>query len=74
MALQSALLAVKHANLSDSHETIRDASVMGYLYVSDVDDVKQRLRILSPAGGTLPRKAIVWGPWEVGAGMGDLVG
>lgn len=74
MALQSALLAIKHANPSDSHETIRDASVIGYLYVSDVDDIKQRLKILSPVGGKLPGKAMIWSSWDIASGMGDFFG
>ena len=74
MALQSALLAIKHANPSDSHETIRDASVIGYLYVSDVEEAKQRLKVLSPVGGRIPNKAIIWSSWDVAAGMGDFFG
>lgn len=73
MALQSALLVVKHANPTDPYDTIRDASVMGYLYVSDVDESKQRIKILSPIGGRLPARAIVWNPWDVASGMGDLL-
>lgn len=74
MAMQSALLAIKHASPSDTHDEIRDASVIGYLYVSDVDESRQRLKILSPAGGRLPNKAMIWGSWDVAAGMGDLFG
>lgn len=74
MAMQNALLVIKHANPTDSYETIRDATVMGYLYVSDVEEGAQRLKILSPASGRLPNKAILWSPWDVAAGMGDLFG
>lgn len=72
MAMQSALLAIKHANSTDAHETIRDASVIGYLYVIDVDETKQRLKIMSPIGGRLPNKAIIWSSWDVAAAMGDM--
>jgi len=70
--MQNALLAIKHALPTDSAETLRDASVMGYLYVADVDESKKRTRILSPVGGRIPAKALVWGVWP--EGVGDLVG
>lgn len=72
MALQNALVVVKHASATDSPETIRDASVMGYLYVADVDETKKKIRVLSPVGGRLPARAVVWGVWP--EGFGDLVG
>jgi len=70
--MQNALLAVKYASPIDAQDTIRDASVMGYLYVADVDNSKRKIRILSPVGGRLPTRALVWGVWP--EGVGDLVG
>lgn len=71
-ALANAILAVKHASPSDTDDVIRDSSVMGYLYVADVDEARRKLRILAPAGGRLPPRALVWGTWP--EGVGDLVG
>lgn len=72
LAAAGALLVIKHAAPTDPHETIRDAPVLGYLYVADVDMEKRRVRLLSPVGGRLPERAIVWGRWP--EGMGDLMG
>lgn len=71
-ALANAVLAVKYAAPNEPDEAIRDASVMGYLYVADVDEAKRKLRILAPVGGRLPARALVWGSWP--EGVGDLVG
>lgn len=65
-------MAIVHAGPSDSQENIRDASVMGFIYVAEVDEKKRKLRILAPLSGRLPNKAIVWGSWP--EGVGDLVG
>ena len=70
--MQNAILAIVHADPHDSHETIRDASVIGFIYVAEVDEKRKKLRILAPLSGRLPNKAIVWGVWPEGAG--DLVG
>jgi polyribonucleotide 5'-hydroxyl-kinase len=61
--LQNALLAVTTAQAKDGLDGVRDASVMWYVYVTDVDEVKQRLRLLSPISGRVPANALVWGDW-----------
>ena len=61
--LQNALLAVTTAQAKDGLDGVRDASVMWYVYVTDVDEVKQRLRLLSPISGRVPATALVWGDW-----------
>lgn len=66
LALQNALLAVTHVEGHASLEQIRDASVMFYIYVADVDDVKRRVKVLSPLGGRVPLNAVVWGTWPEG--------
>jgi len=72
LAMQNVLLAVKYASPTDSEDTVRDASVMGYLYIAEVDESKKKIRILSPVGGRLPSRALVWGVFP--DGVGDLVG
>jgi len=76
IAMHNALLTIKHASSNASQEAIRDAPVVGYLYVADVDEQKKRLRILSPMGGRLPSGAIVWGNWDgvLAVGMAGLLG
>ncbi|MCJ1477644.1 Cleavage polyadenylation factor subunit clp1 [Lambiella insularis] len=70
--MQSRVLAVVQAEPNESPEGVRDASVVGFIYVAEVDEKKRKVRILAPMGGRVPRKAMVWGLWpEV---MGELVG
>ena len=70
--MQYSILAIVHAIPNDSPEDIRDASVIGYVYVADVDEKRKKLRLLAPLSGRLPNKAFIWGTWP--EGVGDLVG
>ena len=62
-ALQNCILAIMHAQANDSAENIRDSSVMGFVYVADVDEQRKKLRLLAPVAGRLPAQAMVWGTW-----------
>ncbi|KAL5115674.1 Cleavage polyadenylation factor subunit clp1 [Pleosporales sp. CAS-2024a] len=62
-ALQDSVLAVTRASPTDAHDVIRDASVRGYIYVADVDEVKKKARLLSPQPGLIPGNAMVLGRW-----------
>jgi len=59
------ILALPHATSKDKEEDVRDASVLGFVYVAEVDEKKRRLRILAPVttriGGE--GKVAVWGQW-----------
>ncbi|KAJ9644516.1 Cleavage polyadenylation factor subunit clp1 [Coniosporium apollinis] len=72
MMMQNCLLAVTSADPYESEENIRDASIMGYVYVADVDEAKKKVRILAPVSGRVPPKALVWGSWP--EDVADLVG
>lgn len=69
--LQNAILTIVNAHPEDSQENIRDASVMGFIYVADVDEKKKKLKVLAPVGGRLPNKAVIWGSWP--EGVADLM-
>lgn len=56
-------LAVMNASVRDSLETIRYASVMGFVYVADVEPERRRLKILAPVNGRLGDRPLVWGHW-----------
>jgi polyribonucleotide 5'-hydroxyl-kinase len=62
-AMRSCILAVLNADAEATEEEIRDSSVMGFLYVVDVDEAKSRINLLAPVAGRIPNRAIVWGPW-----------
>jgi polyribonucleotide 5'-hydroxyl-kinase len=69
-ALANTLLAITHAPTTASPAEVRDASIMGFLYVADVDVEKGKIRVLAPVGGRMPPRAIVWAKsWP-----GELVG
>lgn len=56
-------LAVMNASVNDAPETIRQAPVMGFVAVADVDEDRRRLKILSPVSGRLGNRPLVWGRW-----------
>jgi len=70
--MQNCILAIMHADPNDSHENIRDASVMGFVYVAEVDEKRKKMRVLAPVSGRMPNRAVIWGTWP--EGVGDLVG
>jgi polyribonucleotide 5'-hydroxyl-kinase len=60
-AIQNCLLAVTNVGPGERHEVIRDSSVMGYIYVADVDEAKKKVRLLAPLSGRIPTTAMVMG-------------
>lgn len=66
------LLAVMYAGVNDSMEAIRDASVMGFVYVAEVDERRNRIKVLSPVGGGIGGRPCVWGSWP--EAVGSLLG
>ena len=70
--MQNSILAIVHADPHDTQENIRDASVIGFVYVAEVDEKRKKLKILAPLSGRLPNRAMIWGTWP--EGVGDLVG
>jgi len=59
--LQNVLLAVTNTDAKESQESIRDSSILGYVYVADVDEAKKRIRLLAPQPGQLPPNALIMG-------------
>ncbi|KAI8629313.1 Pre-mRNA cleavage complex II protein Clp1-domain-containing protein [Xylariaceae sp. FL1651] len=63
LMLQNCVLAVACASVRDAPDTIRDANVMGFVYVADVDEKRRRLRILAPVSARLGDRPLLWGSW-----------
>lgn len=66
--LANTLLAITHVAPNAPLPDIRDASIMGFVYVADVDANRGKIRVLAPVGGRVPARAIIWGrkwPGEV---------
>lgn len=72
LSIQNSILAVTNALSTDSHASIRDASVLCYVYVSEVDEAKKRIRLLAPTSGKIPARAMIAGSWP--EDVVDLVG
>lgn len=62
-AMRSSVLAVLNCEPEAEQETIRDSSVMGFLYVTDTDEARGRISVVSPVAGRVPNRAIVWAGW-----------
>lgn len=62
-AMRQSVLAVLNCEPEADQEVIRDASVMGFLYVTDTDEGRGRISLLSPVAGRVPNRAIVWAGW-----------
>ncbi|KUJ16273.1 Clp1-domain-containing protein [Mollisia scopiformis] len=62
-SMQHCILAVMYASVSDSQDTIRDASVMGFVYVAEVDETKRRLKVLAPMNTRMTDRPMIWGSW-----------
>lgn len=69
--MQNALVAIVHADPNDTQENIRDASVIGFIYVAEVDEKRKKMKVLAPLSGRLPSKAMIWGSWP--EGVADFV-
>jgi len=61
------ILAVMYAAVLDPQETIRDAPVMGFVYVAEVDEKKRRLKILAPLNTRITDRPMIWGSWPENA-------
>lgn len=62
-SMRSSILAVMNCEPEADQEVIRDSSVMGFLYVTDTDETRGRVSLLSPVAGRVPSRAIVWAGW-----------
>jgi len=56
-------LAVMNASVNDPPETIRQAPVIGFIAIADVDEDRRRLKVLSPTSGRLGSQPLIWGRW-----------
>ncbi|KAL8787288.1 MAG: hypothetical protein Q9195_007847 [Heterodermia aff. obscurata] len=61
--MQNSVLAIVDAERNDPPQSVREASVIGFIHISEVDEKKKKVKLLSPASGRLPNKAMIWGTW-----------
>lgn len=60
-AMTGGLLAIKFCPGSSDEQTVRDSAVMGFVYVSDVNETKKTVRFLAPHPQKWKDRALVWG-------------
>ncbi|KAK3721379.1 Cleavage polyadenylation factor subunit clp1 [Vermiconidia calcicola] len=73
MEMLGRLVAIKFCSGSETDEfALRDSPVMGFAYVSEVDEAKKRVRFLAPHPQKWGDRAVVWGGWP--QAVTDLVG
>ena len=66
------MVAIKFCSGDSDDVTLRDSAVMGFAYVSEVDEAKKRVRFLAPHPQKWGDRALVWGGWP--EAVTDLVG
>lgn len=62
-SLRNCVLAVLNCEpdpTENEQDVLRDSSVMGFLYVTDIDEARGRINLLSPVAGRVPTRALVW--------------
>lgn len=62
-AMRGSIFAVLNCDSEADQDELRDSSVMGFLYVTDTDEGRGRISLLSPVAGRVPNRALVWGAW-----------
>ncbi|CAM0142016.1 Cleavage polyadenylation factor subunit clp1 [Umbelopsis sp. WA50703] len=62
--LLHSILAVLNADEKDTESNALESNVAGFIYISDVDDGKQKLTVLSPAPGKLLKKHLLMGSFK----------
>lgn len=65
------IVAIKFCPGNSPQETIRDSTVMGFVYVAEVDETRKKVRFLAPHPSRWGDRALVFGNWP--EGVGDLV-
>lgn len=66
------MVAIKFCSGDSDDLTLRDSAVMGFAYVSEVDETKKKVRFLAPHPQKWGDRALVWGGWP--EAVTDLVG
>ena len=57
------VLAVMNASPSDGPEAVRTAPVLGFIAIAGVNEDRRTVKILSPVGGRVGGRPMVWGAW-----------
>ena len=70
--LTHCVLALLNCETTERPEVMVEASVLGFVYVVEVEEVKRRIKVLAPMAGRLPSRPLVVGQWP--EATGNMVG
>lgn len=62
-SMQHWTLAVMNASVHDAPDVIQSATVMGFVYIADVDKDRRKLKVLAPVSARLGDRPLLWGKW-----------
>ncbi|RHZ59936.1 hypothetical protein Glove_360g62 [Diversispora epigaea] len=62
-SIRHSILALTSANSPDE-QSLLETSIIGFIYVSEVDIVKQKMTILAPCPGRLPKQYLMMGSYK----------
>ncbi|KAI8089895.1 Pre-mRNA cleavage complex II protein Clp1-domain-containing protein [Halteromyces radiatus] len=63
MCLHS-IMAILNADDSEHDNKLLESSVVGFIYISDVNEDKKKMTVLSPSPGRLPRRHVLMGAFK----------
>ncbi|KAF0429404.1 Clp1-domain-containing protein [Gigaspora margarita] len=61
--IRHSILALTAANSPDE-QTLLESNIIGFIYVSEVDTVRQKMTILTPCPGRLPKQYLIMGSYK----------
>ncbi|CAG8470741.1 5289_t:CDS:10 [Acaulospora colombiana] len=61
--IRHSILALTSSNSADEHELL-ETNIIGFIRVSEVDTVKQKMTILTPCPGRLPKQYLIMGSYK----------
>jgi polyribonucleotide 5'-hydroxyl-kinase len=61
LAMTGNLIAIKFCHGQCEEREVRDSSIIGFLYVAEVDETRKRVRFLAPHPQRWGDRALVWG-------------
>lgn len=78
LSLENSVVAITQLKATGSRYSpteVRNSSVMGFVYVAEVDEKRKRLRVLAPVAGVKVSGWVwVWGGEGAGGDLGRVVG
>lgn len=56
-------MPIMNTKVGDSPEAVRTATVLGFVYIADVNTDRRKINILAPTSGRDPNQPLLLGSW-----------